>query len=209
MYDYWSSKPAFRGHSICGFIMIRNRFEKLLTHIHLADNETADNSNRLYKIDIFIQYLNCRCQEIYRPEKELWIDELLIQIVFWQYVLDKSHRYGIKILKLNIHITCRFILVRSQQEPGTVAERTLFELSKNSLDNYRTLFTYNLYSSVQLAQKLFFANTNFVETLRKNCKETPKEIITIKLKRSEMAVTQNKFVILILKWKYKRDVVII
>lgn len=212
------SELAYGGHSICGSTMTRNRFEQLLAHIHLANNETADDSNRLYKIDTFIQYFNRRCQEIYRPGKKICIDESLIpfrgRIIFRQYIPNKRHRYGIKIFKLccaggytyNMSI---YSGKRPQQEPGTVAERIVFELSENLLNSGRTLFTDNWYSSVQLAQKLLIANTNFVGTLRKNRKGIPKQLVATKLKRGEMAVTQNKSGIFILKWKDKRDVLMI
>jgi hypothetical protein len=45
-----------------------------------------------------------------------------------------------------------------------------------------------------------------VETLRKNRKRIPKEILTTKLKRSEMVAKQNSLGVTVLKWKDRRDV---
>ena len=102
--DYWSGDPVFGGHPICATTMPRARFEGLLSNIHLADNATADRTDRLYKVSEFVGKFNQRCQELYYPEKKVCIDESLIpfrgRIIFRQYIPNKRHRYGIKAFKL-------------------------------------------------------------------------------------------------------------
>ncbi|KAK5965020.1 PiggyBac transposable element-derived protein 4 [Trichostrongylus colubriformis] len=105
--NYWSLKPrnlARNGHSIAGDIMIRDRFEELQRHIHFADNSSADRSNKLYKIQPILDHLNATFQKMYKPNKELCIDESMVpfrgRVSFWQYDGSKRHRFGIKLFKL-------------------------------------------------------------------------------------------------------------
>jgi hypothetical protein len=102
--DYWSGDTVFGGRPLCAKTMPRTRFESLLSNIHLADNATADRTDRLYKISEFIHKFNKGSQEVYRPGEEVCIDESLIpfrgRIIFRQYIPNKRHRYGIKAFKL-------------------------------------------------------------------------------------------------------------
>ena len=69
---------ARNGRSIAGDFMTRDRFEEIQRHLHFVDNAVADKTNKLYKLQPILDYLNNRFQAMYRPERELCIDELMV-----------------------------------------------------------------------------------------------------------------------------------
>lgn len=79
-------------------------------------------------------------------------------------------------------------------------------LAEELLDEGRTLYTDNYYTSVPLALRLRNRKTHLVGTLRANRKYLPKEVVQAKLKRGEMAAKQSNEGIVVLNWRDKRDV---
>nr|XP_031847540.1 piggyBac transposable element-derived protein 4-like [Nomia melanderi] len=74
------------------------------------------------------------------------------------------------------------------------------------ISNFRhTLFLDNWYSSPNLFQKLQSIKTNAIVTVRYNRKNMPKDLATIKLKRSE-AISRSCKCILAAKWKDKKAI---
>ena len=72
-----------------------------------------------------------------------------------------------------------------------------------------TVCTDNWYTSVDLAEKLITKNTHLVGTLRKNRRGNSAEVVSKKLKRGELIARENKSGITILKWKDKRDLLML
>ncbi|CAK9832752.1 PiggyBac transposable element-derived protein 4 [Anthophora retusa] len=68
-----------------------------------------------------------------------------------------------------------------------------------------TLFLDNWYSSPNLFRKLQSIQTNAIRTVRCNRKNMPKDLATIKLKRTE-AISRSCNGILAAKWKDKKDI---
>lgn len=145
------------------------------------------------------------------------IDESVIPFVgrlsFRQYIKNKRHRYGIKIFKLCINdgYTVGFKIYAGQEAiPGvTVSSKIVIELAADYLDEGRTMFTDNWYTSVSLANELLSRSTNLVGTLRSNRKFNPKYVINTKLKKGEIKSSQNNNNIVVMKWKDKRDVLML
>lgn len=81
--------------------MGRNRFVKIL---NFADNATAERSNRLFKIDPFIQILSKTFSEVYKLDEYVCIDESVVpfrrKVIYRKYIKRKRHKYGIKLYKL-------------------------------------------------------------------------------------------------------------
>ena len=216
--DYWSGDTVFGDHPIGAAVIPRTRFESLLSNLHLADNISADKADRLYKIADFINEFNQRCQKIYRPGEEVCIDESLIpfrgRIIFRQYIPNKRHRYGIKAFKLFSKggYTYRMsIYAGKQPQPriGSVADDVVMRLMEGLLNHGRTLYTDNWYTSVVLAKKLFQQKTDLIGTVRKNRRGLPKVVTCLKIKRGNLVARQNQDGILVLKWKDKRDVLML
>ncbi|KAG5891890.1 hypothetical protein JTB14_021149 [Gonioctena quinquepunctata] len=79
------------------------------------------------------------------------------------------------------------------------ATKVVLELMEQYPDKGVTLYTDNWYTSWELAQ------TQLVETLQKNRKGLPKEVVNAKLKKVQI-VGQEKNKLIDFKWKYRRDV---
>ncbi|XP_035209232.1 piggyBac transposable element-derived protein 4-like [Stegodyphus dumicola] len=70
--DYWSTNPGLHT-SIFGNTMPRNRFQQLWKYWHFSNNERCQE--RLDKIKPLYSYLVEKLKKIYKPKKELLLDE--------------------------------------------------------------------------------------------------------------------------------------
>ncbi|VDP15007.1 unnamed protein product [Heligmosomoides polygyrus] len=155
MQNYWSLMPrnlARNGQSIAGDFMAR-RFEKILKHLHFVGNAAADKSNKLYKLQPILDYLNIRFQARYRPEKDLCIDESTVpfrgRVSFWQYNGTKRRRFGIKLFKLCSRAGyTQKVKVYAGKDPKrktSLAGAVMLELMDSFLMQGRCLCTHNWY----------------------------------------------------------------
>ncbi|XP_047367608.1 uncharacterized protein LOC124956179 [Vespa velutina] len=67
----------------------------------------------------------------------------------------------------------------------------------------------NWYTNTNLVEKLIPCNTHLVETIRKNRKRISVEVKLKKLKQNKLIAMQNRKGIMVLKWKDRRDILII
>ena len=77
------------------------------------------------------------------------------------------------------------------------------------LEEGRTLYIDNFYSSVVLAKTLLSKSTYVCGTLRSNRKYLPASVVQKKWKRGEVVGQQNSEGVKVLKWKDKRDVLML
>jgi len=77
------------------------------------------------------------------------------------------------------------------------------------VDHIYNVGAHNFYTSLPLANNLLQADTHLVGTLRANRKGIPKEITTARLKRGEVFGRENESGIVIMKWRDKRDVLVL
>ena len=216
IYLYWSRDPQYY-HPFPHKIMSRNRFEILLRMLHFCNNETADTTNRLYKIQPIIDDLNTNFKKYYHPTELICIDESMIpfrgRISFRQYMKQKKHKYGIKIFKLSCGLgyTYNFSVYSGKMfdEVNTTSTNIVMNLCENIFHKGHTLCTDNWYTSVNLAKQLIQKNTHLIGTLRSNRKDNPKEVVFKKLKRGECVAQESKEGITVLKWREKRDVLLL
>ena len=86
--------------------MNRDRFLLVLRCLHFCDNEEADKSNKLYKMQDFLNICNKNFKNILTPGRVLvtTTDESMVpfqgRLLFKQYMPKKTHSYGIKLYKL-------------------------------------------------------------------------------------------------------------
>ena len=74
---YWSTDPVYY-HPFPHKIMSRNRFELLLKMLHFTNNETADITKRLWKIQPILDELNENFKKYYNPQELVCVDESMI-----------------------------------------------------------------------------------------------------------------------------------
>lgn len=100
------------------------------------ENATADKTNKLYKTHPILDHLNERLQAMYRPDRELCIDESMLlfwgRVSFWQYNAMKRHRFGIKLFMLCSRSGyTQKVKIYAEKDPkrtASVAEAVVMEL---------------------------------------------------------------------------------
>ncbi|XP_018572737.1 piggyBac transposable element-derived protein 4-like [Anoplophora glabripennis] len=214
---YWSRKRLFRCNGVVSNTMSRNRFELLLLLWHFSDNDLCPPGDRAYKIQQLLDLLINKFQNAFTPAGSFCIDESLIpfrgRLVFKQYIPLKTHKYGVKLFKLcsgegytwNLKLYCG----KEQDASASVPTKIVMTLSEKLLDQGRTAITDNWYTSIDLANKLLDRNTHLLGTLRSNRRGNPKDVIQKKLKRGDIIAKENARGITIMKWKDKRDVLLL
>lgn len=174
--------------------------------------------DRLYKVRDLIDSLVEKYKWAMIPEeKNVYCNESIIPFVgrlsFKQYIKNKHHRYGIKIFIPCIQnaYTIGFrIYGGGEAEQGVeVSTKIVMEMSEEYLDFAHIIYTNNWYTSVNLVHKLLSRSTNLVRTLRSNRKHKSLEVIYKKLKKGETVAQKSNTGILVLKWKDKRDVLML
>lgn len=137
---YWRTSILYK-NSIPMY-MSRNRFELILSVIHVSDNNNAPQNNRLYKIQPLVDMLVQKFNTVLIPEKKVCIDESMVpfrgRLLFRQYIANKRHRYGVKIFKLCCHdfYTLQYkIYAGKEAEIGqSVSTKVVLELMEPYLD---------------------------------------------------------------------------
>lgn len=196
--------------------MSRNRFQLLLKMLHFSDN-TKESEDRLQKISPLVNKLQDSFQKYIVPGEYLCIDETLVpfkgRLKFKQYIANKKHKFGIKIVKLclkggytyNFTINCGKEYNVGESVPSAV----VMKLMGNLLDCGRTLCTDNYYTSVSLAHSLRNRQTHLIGNLRSNRKFNPKNVIEKLLKKGEFIAEESNMGVTVEKWKDKRDVLML
>ena len=159
--DYRKNDPLYK-NTITSVTMSHNRFQLLLSCIHFADNSQIDKCDRLGKIRTLLELLTIKFQAIFTPGEEIVVDEtlipwrgrLLFQII---YIPNKAHKYGIKLFKLcsKKGYTYNLAVYSGQSQDGSrkvgLAKQVCTNLMDNLLNEGRTLFVDNFYTSYGLA----------------------------------------------------------
>lgn len=98
--------------------------------------------------------------------------------------------------------------MRTRQARGTVVitKCSAFVFKKSALNEGRTIYTDNYYTSVSLAHVLLEKKTHLVGTLRSNRKQNPREVTQKKLKKGETVSLESTSGTVIRKWMDKREV---
>ncbi|XP_060881920.1 piggyBac transposable element-derived protein 4-like [Metopolophium dirhodum] len=169
-------------------------FEIILRTFHCSNNAECPPGDRLFKIRNLVDLLVMKFKMWNVPSKNMCIDESVIPFVgrlsFRQFIKNKRHRYGIKVFKLCINdgYTIGFKIYAGQESvPGVgVSTKIVMELAEDYLDKGRTMYTDNWYT-----------------------KFNPVSVVKAKLKKGEIMSSQSQNNIVVLKWKDKRDVLML
>lgn len=196
--------------------MPRNRFEILLKMLHFSQNDNANKSDRLHRIRHLLETMNDNFKK-HTPGEDLCIDESVVpfrrRIIFRQYNKQKRHKYGIKEFKLCTlpGYTYKICIYAGKEndEVNITPAKVVMSLCSDLMNKGHTMYTDNWYTSVDLARDLVKNETHLVGTLRKNRKNLPKEVVNAKLKRGQHIARESTDGITVLKWKDKRDVLVL
>ncbi|XP_066258797.1 piggyBac transposable element-derived protein 4-like [Euwallacea similis] len=148
--------------------------------------------------------------------QKICIDETLVpfrgRLSFRQYIPSKRHRYGIKLYKLctdkgytwnmSIYVGKDNTEDRTQSASQNVTMKLIEEL----LNEGRTLFVDNFYTSMPLAYQLLAQKTHLIGTLRANRKYISPAVKDAKLAKNQIIAKETPDGVTILKWRDQRDV---
>jgi len=212
--DYWKKHHLFNLTCFSNY-MGRDRYLLIMRNLHFSDISVDSNdSDRLFKIRPLIDYFNNKMNNVYYPGKELSLDESMVlwrgRLLFRQFIQNKRHKYGIKLYMLTEPngIIIKFaVYTGASDDLGGKghAANVVLHLMDEKLNTGHSIFMDNFYNSYDLAQKLLEKNTYCTGTLRANRLNTPKDVVTAKLKVGE-TVSKYSNNVMIGKWKDKREV---
>ncbi|KAE9521286.1 hypothetical protein AGLY_018305 [Aphis glycines] len=213
--DYWKKHHLFNITCFSNY-MSRDRFLVIMRCFHFAPNidDQAQPLDRMYKVRPLIDYFNNKMNTIYYPKRELSLDESMVlwrgRLVFWQYIQNKRHKYGIKLYMLTepAGLVIKFAIytgVFDDMGGQGHASKVVLHLMSEKLENGHSLYMDNFYNSFDLATSLIQKNTYCTGTLRINRKNTPVEVKQAKLKKGENIARYSNGVV-IGKWRDKREV---
>lgn len=200
-------------------IMSRNRFQSILSNLHLNDNRTyvkkgEPNHDPLHKIRPYFDYIKSKFAESVIPSREITVDEGICgfrgRIHFRVYIKNKPDKYGIKLF-IACEATSGYALNIEVYTGKGAQSNSIIPLFQRLLQKYLgkgyTIYMDRFYSSPQVFDFLWNEKTLAVGTCMSNRRELPKQnLINKKLKKGEMAYMRRNH-LLCLKWKDTRDVV--
>ena len=175
--DYWAKDGIYK-QTIPQSVMVRNRFQLLLSLLHFNDNDTIKTGDRLAKIQPLLDVLEQNLKGMFCPGEDIVIDETLIpwrgRLIFRQYIPNKAHRYGIKLFKLcsvngytwGLKVYLRRS-VTGERQVG-LAKNICLNLAEQLLYQGRTLYIDNFYTSYELAKC-------FLDKKNSRCGHSPSE----------------------------------
>ncbi|KAL6418184.1 hypothetical protein ACFW04_011079 [Cataglyphis niger] len=82
-------------------------------------------------------------------------------------------------------------------------------LCQNIFDKGHTFCIDNWYSSIDLAEELIARNTHVIGIIRSSCRRISKKVVQKKLQQGEVFAKENENGITLIKWKDKRDVLLL
>ncbi|XP_015185948.1 PREDICTED: piggyBac transposable element-derived protein 4-like [Polistes dominula] len=218
--EYWSTNPIYN-FPFPRSKMSRKRFKLLLSNLHFSNNEAIQQNNRLGKVLLLLQILTDNYQQIFLPGPEIVVDETIVpwrgRLLFRQYIPTKSYKHGMKLFKLcstegytwSIKIYAGRDICGINQTCSIIPENVCIELINKLLNEGRTLYIDNFYTSYELAIKLLNFKTYVVGTVRHNRNFMPKDVMFHQLQRGEIISREDDNGIVVLKWKNIRDVSIL
>lgn len=215
---YWSTKDTRRGllNIPCfGEIMKRDRYLLILQCLHFAENPTNFHlipMDRLYKCRRIINYFNEKMDSVFSPGRELSINE---SIILWRGKLQcRKNKYGMKLYVLaeTDGLAMKLILYAGATDNvGGVghADRVVHSLIEGRTGIGHAVYADNFYNSVRLTRDLLDNQTYITGTLRKTRLDNPKSVTHAVLKRHEMVQQFTSDGICVMKWRDKRDILMI
>lgn len=188
--NYWSSAEDL-GVPIVGRTMTRNRFQQILSLLHINDNTTipAGNKDKIFKIRPLVNSLNNQFDSLYHGSRELSVDESMIlfkgRSSLKQFNPMKPIKRGYKICCIadqNGYVK-NFQIYQGKDEIAEekfenfgLGERVVLSLTEKYWRQGRIIYFDNYFTSVPLLEKLKTEQTLACGTIRINKKGLPKNL---------------------------------
>ena len=182
---YWKNSPVTRNEAVYS-AMRRNRFDKIMQFIHLADNTNLDDSDKYAKLRPLIRLLSTRFLSHFQPEQHLSHDEAMVEYFgrhgCKQCIRNKPIRFGYKVWCLNTdagYLVSFDLYQGKTYEGNSYEEKTFGKCGATVLKNIKSLpddkiqlpYSYyfdNLFTSFPLLQHLSEQNYTATGTIRDN-----------------------------------------
>ncbi|UYV66683.1 SEPHS1 [Cordylochernes scorpioides] len=222
--EYWSNHIGMRTAFCKSTGMARERFEAILSILHLNDNMLyippgQPGYDPIYKIRTLFDSLVNKFRIWYSPDEKLTINEAICpfrgRVHFRVYIKGKPHKYGIKIYEFcesSTGYTCNLDIYTGRHPHQDIQYNSILSLVDRIAEPYyqkgHIIYFDRWFSSPQLFNHLWEKKTLAVGTVRHNRKGLPKKAFSKKMKKGESLFCQNSQ-LLALKWRDTRDVFMI
>ena len=193
-YDmYWSKNELINFKSLTKY-MTRDRFLNILVFLHAADNSAepprdSPNYDPGYKIKHISTTLVQKWQELYKPKREVSIDETLVpfkgRTKLLQYIPSKPHKWGLKVWTLadsKSGYVWNWQLYTGKQATNNgrgAAHQVVMSLMDPLLNLGHHIYCDNYFTSPSLFDELAENQTGACGTLRVNRIGVPREVIVM------------------------------
>ena len=186
--DYWRQKQWLFRMTSFAEVMPRDRFLQIYRYLHVSDDthfipRGAANHDPLFKVRPLLDLLQTRFRTLYRPARDISIDESMIpykgRIYFKQYIPSKRARFGIKafvmaesksgyVSEIQIYTGARL----NDEREVDLSGRVVRELMQHYHGVGYDLYTDNYYTKVPLLEELYAlkVNEHFVSNQQTNSK---------------------------------------
>jgi len=201
--------------------MARARYYHILRFLHFADNNRNGvdrTDDRLWKIQDLFEIIRTNFAKFYNPSEYLAVDDVIVKfkgrIVFKQYILKKSKRFGIKIFKLcdstgNTYDRNVYVGKDRQRvaQHLTATHNTVANLTRGVEGFGHKQYMDNFFSSPDLYDNLAQKKIFCCGTVRLHRKGMPKDLKpkTLRLKHGDIQV-RTRGDLMAVVWKDKREV---
>nr|XP_039248218.1 piggyBac transposable element-derived protein 4-like isoform X3 [Styela clava] len=189
---YWQTKYWILNVPSFSKIMPRDRFQDLTKFLHFCDESDArphddPMRDRLFKLKPLLNLLEQRLMSVYKPHREISIDESLIsfkgRICFREYIKTKRARVGIKVWVLAESKTgyVSRLQIYTGKDPSASSEigqasRVINDLIAPFENLNHHLYVDNFYTSPDLFASLLERGVYACGTMRPNRKGFPKDL---------------------------------
>lgn len=219
---FYFSKRQIINCDIFNQIFSEKRFHLLLKFLHFNNNDLLSGyqgPKRLFKIQPIVDYLRMKYKQIYKPDRNISIDESLLlwkgRLGWKVYIPSKSSKYGIKSFVLCESATgyCYdffFYLgietvFNEEYENLPYGEKAVMQLISPLLNQGYICTMDNWFSSIPLFTELSRNYTDAIGTIRSNRIGIPLIIKEKKLKlHNEYSIFNNE--LMIMKNKDRKDI---
>ncbi len=188
-------------------VMSRNRFDSLLTFLHLVDQDTEkslhNNGDKLLKVRPLNDHIQQKCMQLYQPSREVSIDERMVRLKarfsFRQYIKNKPTKWGFKLWCLcdsRNGYTSAFSVYRGKHGEVRSGNGLSYDVVISLMDPYNfqgySLYIDNFYTSPTLVTDLYKNGIHCTGTLDCTRIGVPSQVYGLKKNLAKKSIPRGK-----------------